>query len=63
MARGKEPVNQRISVALPDSLHALAKVVAVAREMTLAEYLRAAIEEEVSRREAELRRSLGEGLP
>jgi len=59
MARGKEPVNQRISVALPDSLHALAKVVAVAREMTLAEYLRAAIE----RREAELRRSLGEGLP
>ena len=46
---------QRVNISLPEKLHILAKVIAVTRGMTLADYLEEAIGRAVDKRASELR--------
>lgn len=50
--------HQRINITLPDEIHTLAKVIAVAKGLTLADFFNNAIENAVKEEDELLRRSL-----
>lgn len=56
--REPSPARQRVNIILPDDVHTLAKVIAVAKGMTLAEFFALAIESAVGEGDDLLKRSL-----
>lgn len=56
--RERSSARQRVNIILPDEVHTLAKVIAVAKGMTLAEFFALAIESAVGEGDELLKRSL-----